>query len=128
MLNAVDKKEKLLPYVAVKVAAAASFSASITGIFFRFSRLGISTGRLKSRRLNPLERFHFKFGYFIFPGYLQVWRIGCRSGSAIAVVRVSLVYILYTCDGSCHMIKIEAFMADGHAVGTEQRFLLKLSR
>ena len=67
MLNAVDKNEKFLPFVAVKVAAAASFSASITGIFFRFSRLGISTGRLKSPRLNPLKRFHVRFGYFICP-------------------------------------------------------------
>ena len=41
VLNAVDKNEKFVPFVAVKGAAAASFSASITGIFFGFSRLGI---------------------------------------------------------------------------------------
>ena len=61
MLNAVDKNQKFLPFV----AAAASFSASITGIFFRFSRLGISTGRLKSPKLNPLESLHVTFGYCI---------------------------------------------------------------
>ena len=50
----------------MKVAAAARcFSASITSIFPRFSRYGISTGRLKSPRLDPLERFHPRFGYFI---------------------------------------------------------------
>ena len=66
MLNAVDKNEKFLPFVSVKVAAAARcFSASITSIFPRFSRHGISTGWLKSPRLDPLERFHARFGYFI---------------------------------------------------------------
>ena len=56
MLNAVDKYEKFLPFISAKVTAAARcFSASITSIFPRFSRHGISTGQLKSPRLNPLE-------------------------------------------------------------------------
>ena len=63
MLNAVDKNEKFLPFVSVKVAAAARcFSASITSIFPRFSRHGISTERLKSPKLDPFERFHARLG------------------------------------------------------------------
>ena len=59
MLNAVDKNEKFWPCVTVKVTDVASFSGSITGMtgIFRFFRLGSSTGRLKSPRLNPLEKF-----------------------------------------------------------------------
>ena len=61
MLNVVDKNEKFLPFASVKVAAAARcFSASITSIFPRFCWHGI-----KSPRLDPLERFHARFGYFI---------------------------------------------------------------
>ena len=129
MLNTVDKNEKFLPFVSVKVAAAARlFSASITSIFPRFS-LGTVFLPGGSNRQGWIPWKGSTLDSAISPPWLPPslknrmpkWKCYrfCQSQPCLHV---------HTCDVSCHMIKIEAFMADAHAVGNKQRFMLKLSR